>query len=210
MNTQSNKNGVTKTVTKSEVEFGRLFASDYQKEGTLTAEVRQAVKTVSSYPSKKVTSNMNQTIFDEEDFGFEAQEFESIEERVAWLQVPATATEQTVAAALAKANKSGACIYKVLSNKPILDDNQQYSITAGLRSLDDYADSQAVRYPDDHDMAGQLILDTHGNPQYRRTFFWSTPKEDIDLRNSEEEPYISAEMSLELKGAASVIAAQKL
>ncbi len=85
--------GITITTTTSKIELDKLSKSDFQKPGTLTAQIRQLVKTVSLYPAKKTTSDKQNNIFSNEDFGFGGQTFESIETRVAWLLVPETTTE---------------------------------------------------------------------------------------------------------------------
>jgi hypothetical protein len=50
-------NKVRKTTIKGELEISRVYAASYQKEGTLTAEIKQTVTTKSYYPSKSVSSN---------------------------------------------------------------------------------------------------------------------------------------------------------
>ncbi|MES1988051.1 MAG: hypothetical protein V4440_08485, partial [Pseudomonadota bacterium] len=78
--------------TKSPVTLDRVYVADFQKEGTKTAQIRQSVTTISSYPSKKVVSDKQAGIFDLEEFGFESQDFTATEQRVAWIPVPANAT----------------------------------------------------------------------------------------------------------------------
>lgn len=41
---------IRKEVSKSEINVSRVYSSDYQKEGTLTAELKQTIKTTSFYP----------------------------------------------------------------------------------------------------------------------------------------------------------------
>src|SRR5690349_20602069 len=90
-------------------------------------------------------------------------------------------------------------IYRVLSNAPILTEDQKYAVAMGLRTKDQFANSQAIRYPESHEDAGQLVLDRAGKVQYRRTFFWPTAMADIDQRGGEV--YLSAELEAELNGA---------
>jgi len=188
---------VRRTSSRSPITVDSVAASDFQKEGTLTAQLRQVITNKAFYPSKSVDNNMSDNIFAESEFGFEEQEFESEETRVAWLLVPEGTTPEAVLARLAQ--KPGAMLYKVLANQPILTDDQLYSISIGQRTKDDYANSQVVRYPEGHENAGAIILDEHGKVQYRKVFFSSTAKEDMDLRNADpNNMYQSAEIAAEL------------
>lgn len=209
----STNNGVRKEITKSLISLDELKISDNQKAGTITAQIRQTITTKSSYPSKKVDSNLQDSLVGAEAFGFESKDYTSTEQRVAWVPVPVDYTVSQTNALLATANNNGACIYKVLSAAPILDDNQKYSVAIGQRSLDQYADAQAVRYPVNSDTqadgtANKLVLDVNGNVQYRRTFFSGTPKEDVDIRETET-AFQSAAIKAELSGA-SVLAGQTI
>lgn len=202
MQTQSaTNNGIRSVVESSPVAFEKMYKNDIQKEGTLTAQIRQTIIKSTFYPSKRVDSNMQENLFSTEEFGFGEQQFDGKEERVAWILVPENITEAAIMAKLAAANSNGACIYKVLSNEPILDDNQKYAISQQLRTLNHYANAQAVRYPENHDTTpNKLILDKEGNVQYRRTYFWLTPKEDQDIRSTAK-VYVSPEIAAELNGA---------
>lgn len=53
-----------------------------------------------------------------------------------------------------------------------------------MKSLDDFADAQAIRYPNNSEFAGELILDANDRIQYKRTFFSKTAQEDIDERGN--------------------------
>lgn len=204
MNTPNN--GILKQTTKGAIKCSRVYDNgEFQKEGTLTAEIKQEVKTVSSYPSKRVDSNLQSNVFGADDFGFAPKNFESTETRVAWIPVPTGTTPDAVQAKLDAALKGGACIYRVLSSAPILDKNQEYAIAQGLRTLDQYANSQAVRVPKNDDTvangtAGKLILDAKGQVQYRKTFFWASAQEDHDVRD-QVVPYVSPELKAEMQGA---------
>ena len=213
-------NATRKEVNRAAIGVDSITTSEFQKPGTLTAQLRQVVTTLSYYPSKKVTSNLNGGLFDEKDFGFEEQVFPSTENRIAWVLVPPNASIEVVKAMVAKLQANGAVIYRVLSNQPILDDNQQYAITQGLKTIDDFANTQALRFPENPETiakgtANKLILDAKGNVQYRKTFFWRSVREDADLRDVTK-VYISPELKVELammtveeKGA-SVIQGQDL
>ena len=203
-NTTTN-GGVRKEVYKSDITLDKISKSEWQKADTLTAQIRQVITTKSFYPSAKVTSNHQANIFDTADFGFTDQEFENKETRVAFISVPEKTTAEEVIARLNKAYANGATIYRVLSSRPILDDNQEYAIREGLSTLDVFANSQVVRYPENErtiadGTAGKIWKDEKGNVQYRKTYLWLTAKEDVDLRGTTE-AYLSPEIKAELEGA---------
>jgi DNA modification methylase len=199
--------GIRHEMSKSGISLDKIYQADFQKAGTLTAQIRQTVTTKSFYPSKKVSTNLQANIFDTKDFGFAEQEFTSFENRVAWLPIPAALANkpEEVKAKLEAAYKNGGCIYRVLANSPILTDDQKYSITQGLKTKDDFANTQAVRTPENETTladgtAGKLTLDKAGNVQYRRTFFWLTKMDDQDARDVND-VYLSPELQAELAGA---------
>lgn len=181
-------------VTRSGLVVEEIRISDFQKAGTATAVIKQTIETISKYPSKSVTSNKQDNVFSIEDFGFEEQEFSSTSNLVSFMPVPAGSTIESVQAQLAK--YPGACNYRVLSNEPILTTNQKYSIDAKLKTMDDYANSQVVKYGKGSEKEGQLLLDQNGKVQYRSVFFSSTPKEDEDLRTEDSTMYLSKEIEL--------------
>jgi hypothetical protein len=191
-------NAQNTTVTRSKISFSRLYKASYQKEGSKTLEVKQLIKTTSHYPSKKYNSSLQDGLFSESDFGAETNTYTQEETRVAWILVPENKTETEIK--LMINNLPNSCIYKVLSNEPILDENQKQSIATGLKTKADFANAQVVRYGDNHEKAGQLILDTDGNVQYRRTFFSKEVKADEDYR-SNGEVYMSREIEMEFEGA---------
>lgn len=204
--TQENT-GVRKVTTRSQITLDEIKVGENQKEGTMTAQVRQTLTTVSSYPSKKVDSNLQDNPFAPSEFGFGSKDFTSKEERVAWLLVPKNSTVDSVNKVLEAQNANKACIYKVLSSAPIIDNNQQHGIDTGKRDLAHYANQQAVRVPETEatkldGTAGSLVLH-NSNVQYRRTFFSSTPKEDVDMRDTET-PFVSPELKAEMEGASAI------
>ena len=196
-------------VTVGTLEVSRVYTGNYQKEGTLTAELKQVVTTKSHYPKKSVTTNMQDNPFATEDFGFEEQEFTNNETRVAWIDVPANATVESVKAKLAEFPKAN--LYKVLANKPILSDAQQYGISANLTTKDIIGNSQAIRYPEDHSDAalrGKLILDPKGKVQYRAVFFLTKGGVDVDHRSADPSDfYATPEIAAELGMTTEQIAA---
>ena len=199
-------NAVRTETVKGPIEFVRFFHNDYQKEGSITAELRMVVTTKSFYPSKRVSSDLQSNLFDTSDFGYGEKVYESTEKRMAWMIVPTSVTEEKMEAKLNAAIKNGATIYKIISHRPILDDNQRYAIESGIRSLDYYANSQATRFPETDETiangtAKKLIL-TDGLITYRRTFFSPVPTPDVDERlNKNIEPYITQELKAEILGA---------
>lgn len=196
-NTEATQEGITKSVTSSPLNVTKIYKSDYQKEGTITAEIKQTVTTMTSYPSKSVSNDMQDNVFGNKDFGFTTKDYQNVENRVAWIDVPADSTEELVKAKLASFPK--ACLYKVLSNRPILTDSQKYAIEQKLTTLDVIGARQVVRYPDAHPKAGSIVPDTNGKVQYRQIFFKSSEMEDLDKRTENAEDfYASAEILAEI------------
>ena len=182
-------NSIRKDVTKGNVTVDSITVGKFQKQGTETAMLRQNVLTKSFYPSAIHTSDKQENPYGSNDFGDTESEFTSEENRVAFIDVPEGASVADVQSKIG----SNACLYRVLSNHPILTDNHENAISRGLTSLDAIADSQVVRYGENDDNAGDLILDSAGRVQYRKIFYWNSGKSDEDLRGKSEYPeYISA------------------
>lgn len=200
---------IRKEISKDSLSVSRVYKSDYQKEKTHTAELRQTVTTKSYYPSKSVSNNMQDNIFGQSDFGFQEQEYVNNEKRVAWIDVPEGMTPEAVAEKLK--DFEDATLYRVLSNNPILTDNQVYAINAGLTTKDNFAESQVVRYPEGTENAGKLALDSNGKPQYRAIFFSNSAKDDMDLRTEgPDDFYASASIKAELNSTEHVVTGQTL
>ena len=193
MNTQvSEERGIRKEVKTSSIAVSRVYAANYQKEGTLTAELKQTITVDSYYPAKSVSNSFQDSLFPTKDFGFEEKSFTAEETRVAWIPVPAGSTLEQVQAAIAA--KPEATIYRILGNRPIVTEE-------GVTTLNIIGESQAVRYPQGHDQAGKLILDANGKPQYKKTFFKSSKMEDVDMRTAEPSdfyatPAVKAELAI--------------
>ena len=197
-----------KEVSKGALEISRVYAADYQKEGTLTAEIKQTITTKSYYPSKSVSNNLQDNPFSTSEFGFSENEYTAQETRVVWVEVPVGSTVESVAAKLA--SLPDANIYKMLANKPILSDNQLYAIGAKLTTKDIIADKQVVRYPTGHPQAGQIILDPQGKVQYKATYFKTTAMADQDLRTADvNDYYATPNMNVELAGIMTSVAADQ-
>lgn len=209
--TVQNNTQIRKEVKTGAINVSRVYASDFQKEGTLTAELKQTIETQSFYPSKSVTNSLNQNIFSTQDFGFEEQKFDSSETRVAWLDVPMNSTPESVMDKLKAAPE--ATLYRVLSNKPVLADSDMYAINnPDLQvTMDDYARRQAVRFPEGHPDAGKLALDRNGKIQYRRIAFSLNKVADVDTRTSDPADFwASPELTAELNEVVHVIPEQRL
>jgi hypothetical protein len=200
MNTiaSTQEQGKRTTTSKGGLEISRVHATQWQKEGTLTAEIKQTVTTKSYYPSKSVSNNFQDNPFSTSEFGFAEKEFVSDSKRVVWVDVPMESTVESVVAKLAALPE--ATVYRIYANKPIISDNQAYAITAGLTTKDAIADKQAIRYGEGDPQAGRLIL-KNGKPQYKADFFKSVATADQDLRT--EDPidfYATPAMKVELAG----------
>lgn len=183
--------------------LSRVYTASYQKEGTVTAEIKQTVDSKAFYPSKSVSSNLQDNPFSTEEFGFGGQEYSSSSVRVAWIDVPENSTPEQVQAKLQTLPK--ARLYRILSNHPIISDRQEYAIANKVTTLDVIADRQAVRYPLTHAThAGKLIMDTNGKPQYKGVFFKSSFMEDIDRRTKiRDDFYATPAMVEEMTGVVS-------
>ena len=208
-------NSIKKEVTKTAVAVDvDLYTSEFQKDDTQTAQLRQVITTVAWYPSKKIANNLQDNIFAPTEFGFTEESFESEENRVCWINVPTSVSKDDVEGRLPE----DCVLYKILSNHPILSEDQVYAIDniAGITE-DTYADKQVVRYPEGAKnkagelVEGQIVKDKNNKPQYRAIFFSASPKEDMDRRTSApDEFYASPEILAELTGTAEVISGQSL
>lgn len=203
---------IQRTVSTTPLSVSRVFKSEYQKEGTLSAELRQAVNTTAVYPSKRVSNSLEDNLFSAEDFGFSPGEtYTNTENRVAWIDVPEGMTAEKVAEQLKKFANS--CLYRILDNRPILSDSDQYAVDNAdyNTSLDTIANNQAVRYPEGHSQAGQLALDQFGKVQYRRVAFSKTAKADVDNRTSDMDyGYVSPELAAETNGTSTKVEGQEI
>jgi hypothetical protein len=170
----------------------------FDKPGTMQAQLRQQVLTKSHYPTATISNDMSDNLFDAAEFStLGRRTFERTENRVTWMTVPEGTTPEQVEAKLQAFPK--AIIYKVMSNHPILTDNQKAGMAAGLRSMDQYADSQIVRYGDGatdeetgEDLSGMLILDQVGKPQYKCNFLSKNGKADEDRRTKDTEDFFAS------------------
>ena len=209
--TTNNQNRIKKEVTKEPLTVSRVYASNFQKEGTLTAELRQTIKTVSLYPTKSISNSLNANIFEAKDFGFAETPFENTENRVAWIDVPPDSTPTSVLNRLKEFPEAG--LYRILSNHPILSDTDMYAIGAEELDVtkDSIANKQAVRLPEGDPRAGQLALDLNGKIQYRRIAFSTVEMADQDSRTSNPADfYASPELTAEINEVVHIMPEQSI
>lgn len=183
------KTHIQKETVLSKVTVSRVYESDYQAKGTLTAELRQEVTVVSRYPGTRITNSENDNIFELSDFRMGENVYERTSQRVAWINVP---DGTTLEAAREKLEKfPNAVLYRVLSNHPILSDSEQYALDSGEYPVDigTFSDKQLVRYGDNDENAGMPIPDRNGKPQYRKICFSREHREDMDNRTDDPEDY---------------------
>lgn len=195
MNTQ-----VKKTTTRSALKVTGVYASKFQKEGTLTAEVKQTSTVTSEYPAMSVSNNRQDSLYAIEDFNLKPQVFKHERTDVAFLTVPAGKTVEIVQKDLA-ANPN-ACLYQVISNKPILSTSQTQAIDNNLTTIEAIAESQLVRYGADRDghKKGEILLDSLGRPQYKATYFSGKNRPDEDNRSDDPQDFfITQSIRMELE-----------
>lgn len=203
-----NEPRVRKEVVSTGITVDRIYESDFQKEGTKTAQLRQIVTTEAFYPSKQISNSHQDNVFTLEEFDFSEQKFTNAENRVAWIDVPPSVTPEQVLAKIPEKS----CLYRILDNKPIITDSQDFAIKNPELdlSLEAIANKQVVRYSEDHEKAGQIVPDVNGKPQYRAVFFSKLPKEDIDSRTESAEDFYATDLIRAEMSGATVIRDQNI
>ncbi len=196
---------VRKEIHRSPVQVMKVYKSEFQKPNSLTAELRQEVVTTSYYPKANMSNSLNDKIFTTKDFGIDDQTYKSKETRVAFLNVPESFdTPEKVQEHLSKF--PDLCLYRILSNKPILSQEDLRAIEQGFISIDTKANSQVVHYPDTSATPGMLALTSAGKVQYRRVAISTSFKEDEDQRNdSPEDTFLTEELKAELNNVEVVV-----
>lgn len=189
---------VRKEIYRSPIQVTQVYKSEFQKPNSLTAELRQEVVTTSYYPKANMSNSLNDKIFTTKDFGIDDQTYKSKEIRVAFLNVPESLdTPEKVQAHLAKFPEL--CLYRILSNKPILSEEDLRAIEQGFISIGTKAEAQVVRYPDSSATPGKLALTKAGKVQYRRVAISTSFKDDEDLRNDNpEDTFLTEDLKAEL------------
>lgn len=189
---------IRKEISRSPIQVSQVYKSEFQKPNSLTAELRQEVVTTSYYPKANMSNSLNDKLFASEDFGVKDEAYESKEIRVAFLNVPESLdTPEKVQAYLAKFPEL--CLYRILSNKPILSEEDLRAIEQGFISVASKAKSQVVRYPDTSETPGMLALTKAGKVQYRRVSISTSFRNDDDQRNDIlEDTFLTEELKAEL------------
>ena len=193
---------VVKNIQKSRVVVEMLKRGDFQKNGTITAVLRQRVLIHATYPSISIDNDKQSNPFTIGEFSGAGagQSHNSRENRVAFIDVPVGTPIATIQAKIA----TDAQLYRIMSSEPVLTNNHVNAIERGLTSKDEIAKSQVARFPQGDPNAGSIIADkTNNKPvQYRKVFFWNGPKADEDLRGGDA--YVSEALQLELNPVAPV------
>lgn len=109
--------------------------------------------------------------------------FENVETRYALIQVPKDVTKAKVQQKLD--SHPECCIFKTLSNHPILTEVDEYVIEKGYKTLAQFVREQIVIYGENHEKSGKAVLDKNGNIQFRRCGFSINYKPDVDLRSND-------------------------
>ena len=165
-----------KSVNFNNIVVSRVYNSQYQKAGTVTAELKQTVETTTKYPSSGIGTDDN--LFNIGDFSeLESPEYKNTETRVYWMNVPAGTTVQDVQMKLKQAPNSK--LVKILSNRPIVSSNQEYAISQGLMSMEQIAQSQAVKDPN-----GNLVM-RNGENCFKKIVFSLNGGEDENILHEE-------------------------
>lgn len=167
--------GIRKSESPITIDEIRPHLSNSNKK---VAQVRQVV--TSEYPAARGGNSLQVGIFAPEEFGGGGQTYQ--ENRVAWLDIPASATMQQVQDRLNAL--PNARLYRILSLHPILTDEQKRAMETGLSK-----DSEGNLITIEHYKQNQRVIDANENPvdykgvpQYRRIFFDPQGKADIDTR----------------------------
>ncbi len=195
---------IKRVTTKGAIQVSRVYVSDFQKEGSETAELKQTEVTVSSYPSKTVDSNLGDNVFGPDEFGYDTKDFTTERTNVAWINVPVGTTPEQVLAKIAA--KPKAALYRIVSNSPILNNNQEYAIGQGIATLEQFAEKQVVRHGSDAEdgawAKGDLVLDNLGRPLYKAVFLTLEGKEDVNLCSEDPADFFASEaIQAEMVGA---------
>ena len=196
------------TVTRGPLLFSRIFINSFQKKGTKSLEVKQQLHTKAVYTGIKVSNDFNDCMCEVEEFegATEPRVYNSTETRVAWILFPVNMPDEKIMERFKQYEHTG-CIFKILSNNAILDEDQLQAIDRGLKTYDEMADRQAVRYGanDPNGNALKLILDKEKNAQYKRTGFSKTYRPDVDLRFGKSEVYQTPRIKAEMEGAGALL-----
>ena len=189
------------TIERQPVVVSRLYKTEYNRDDAQTVELKQCVLKKTEYHDNTLSSDLSDNLYSHKDFRNESSNVfvSPPETRVTWLNIPEEVTLEEFEERLNKAE--GACIYKILSNSPILTQAQQYAVNNPNSPLDieHYCKAQVVRYPATSERAGEIVLDPNGRVQYRATFFSATHKDDVDERSYDVEGIVPEFLLAELE-----------
>lgn len=153
--------------------------------GKLQARISSIETITSIYGIKNGASSLDSQIFPAKAFG-EGEKYTNENKRVFFLNVPESLdTVEKVQEYLKKFPNLH--LFRILSTKPILSNEDIAAINNGKLSLDTKANQQVIRNSEGK------IVPFEGKPQYKRICLSTEFKEDEDLRNSEN-TYTSPEI----------------
>ena len=171
----------------SKIMVAEVKTSDYQKQGTSTAVLKQVVSTKTTYANNSTKDNL----FDTSEFSeLESSDYTNDETRVYFMDVPAGTTLQDVQVKMNLARFANARLVKILSNKPILDSGQEYAIANYGKTEMDFAKRQVVK-----DGSGNHVL-RNGENCYRKIVFSANGGEDENLIHEQGLVYSTPESVL--------------
>lgn len=146
--------------------------------GKLQAKLSSIETITSVYGLKSGVSSLDSQIFPANAFGT-GETYTNENKRVFFLTVPESLdTVEKVQEYLKK--YPNLHLYRILSTKPILSNEDIAAINNGKLSLNTKANQQVIRNSEGK------IVPFAGKPQYKRICLSTEFKEDIDLRNSED------------------------
>lgn len=178
----------TLQIIREALTVDHVLPSQYKK-NRASAQLRQVITKI--YPTSKAGNSLSDSLFAANDFGFADKRYSST--RMAWIDVPAGTTKEEVEALLSDPTRCpNPGIQQIMSDAPILTDEQRQAIEAGLTTLDkikygnDGTQGQLARYGKNNaegKPAEQFIPGPNGGEQFRATFF----KTDISLPQNQDQ-----------------------
>lgn len=190
--TNTTENQVRTEVNAGLISCDKVYSATYQKEGSMTAQLRQVITTSKFYPTTKYTNEMEDNPFANELGGGSEKEYANEQTRVTWINVPVGTTPEQVTEKV----KNGKLV-QTISNSPILTNDQKYAIDNGLKTMDDYAKSQIIQKNENGVL--EIVKDAEGKFQYKvNNFKMDKNAPDVDLRGTTEE-YIPSWINEEIQ-----------
>lgn len=135
---------------------------------------------ISIYPGARAATSLQDNVFSDSEFGKD-REYTNI--RYALIKVPVGTSVEAASAAVNNSIKNGkkVRIYRILSNdvNDLLTDEQKTMMALGrsTKTIEDYQNQYEVQ-----DKEGKRYTDSFGQRQYRRHYFTTSGKPDVDLR----------------------------